>query len=462
LYYEDTSVSESGHLHYALIPHVAEPRVLLIPTPDGWTLPPVHREEFTGWSEMESVSQAACKEWGLSATTLRCLAIQHVDDSLHFLYALEHRDARWQPPDGARWVEREMLADYPLAVPAHRAVIEEWFAWWGSDGPLRVPWYRPGWMDGAVAWLREQAERLGLTLTGAVEQVRSWQRSAILRVPTNEGYLYFKAVPPVFAHEIALTEFLARHYPAHMPHVLAVERQQQWMLMAEVCGTMVEEFDDLDTWQAFLRRYAEMQIEQAQQVGDLLALGVPERRLPHLLAEMDALLEDTEVLRPGPYGFHDAELAQMRGMATQLKDMCAELADYGLPDSLDHGDLWPQQILISNGAPVFIDWSDSSITHPFFSLSFFVDGRDFFWQHIDAGQKLARIPDVHARLVDAYLEPWEQFAPLSRLREAARLAAKLCAVHHALLYHRLILPGMELAWEMQNMLPYHLKRLLES
>src|SRR5213079_169073 len=100
--------------------------------------------------------------------------------------------------------------------------------------PQRVPWFVPGWSDKAGAWIRSQIDRLGLTQTAPVEQLRSWQRSAIWRVSTNGGDCYFKAVPPMFAHEPALMQKLAEQYPTHLPELLAIEQEQGWFLMPDL------------------------------------------------------------------------------------------------------------------------------------------------------------------------------------------------------------------------------------
>lgn len=101
----------------------------------------------------------------------------------------------------------------------------------------------------------------------------------------------------------------------------------------------------------------------------------------------------------------------------------------------------------------FLDWSDSSIAHPFFSLLLFlVEVEDYF----------PKEPGVRDRLRDAYLEPWTIFAPHARLVEAFELAQPLAALHHALAYHQVVLPNMELRWEMELMLPFYLKMLLRT
>ena len=51
---------------------------------------------------------------------------------------------------------------------------------------------------------------------------------------------------------------------------------------------------------------------------------------------------------------------------------CHELAASGVPDSLEHGDLSADEVILGEMGPVFLDWSDGSITHPFLSVAAFL------------------------------------------------------------------------------------------
>lgn len=142
-------------------------------------------------------------------------------------------------------------------------------------------------------------------------------------------------------------------------------------------------------------------------------------------------------------------------MAQRLKTTCAALADYRVPYSLEHGDFHDRQIIMTDTGPMYYDWSDCSVSHPFFSLHLFFAFQDF-------ENCLPDIPDVQARLRDAYLAPWTVYESMERLRAAFELAQHITPVHTALLYHRIILPGMEQRWEMHYMIPWFLKSLVRN
>lgn len=445
--------------YHVVIGRPGEGRLLLLPGAGGWRLPGFSAGERRFWQEIGHVSAWLRGGLGAPATALRCLAIDYSPDEelVSLVYAAALDDPAWAGPPGARWAAPGELPGLPLADGGHRAPMGEWLAWYagGAPPPTRAPWYLPGWHAGAVAWAAEALARAGLPPTGPAEQLRSWQRSAIVRLPTADGPAYLKAVPPVFGHEPALTAALAAADPARFPRPVVIDPERGWLLMRELRGRGLDrlrEDEDVPRWQAALASFAEVQIVTAGRLAELRALGVPERPLATLAARLAPLLADTAATLPGsPAGLSGAELARLRALAPRLQGMADALAGYGLPEALEHGDFWAGQVVAGDEGYGFLDWSDSSLAHPFFSLLLFlVEIEDFF----------PRAPGVRERLRDAYLEPWAARAPGVDLAAAFELAQPLAALHHALGYHAAVLPSFEVRWEMELMLPFYLKMAL--
>ena len=226
------------------------------------------------------------------------------------------------------------------------------------------------------------------------------------------------------------------------------------MLMPDVGGPTLDTLPDVARWEEALRHFARAQISLVDQVEGLLALGCPARPLEQLADHIDALLANTPaMLLDQPGGLSGDQIDALRARAGQFKAMCADLACYDIPETLEHGDFAPGQIVLVGDSYVFIDWSDSSIAHPFFSLNFFSDLTEL-------NHYLPDVPGLRLRLRNAYLEPWSGYEPVDRLIQAYEIAQPLSALHHAVTYHRYILPNMANKWEMQRMLPFYLKKLL--
>lgn len=384
------------------------------------------------WQVCEPVNRPVADDYGIDVVTLRCLARRYESDRIISLYANEYRGE--QLPDGARWITRELISSL-TTPPFTPDDLLGYFDSFTGDHPLRREWYRPGWFARTIAELPVQ-------ITGAVTQLRSWERSTLLKVPGTSGAFYYKGVPIMFAHEPALTAWLAQEYPDCIPAVKAFGAD--WLLMPDYAGTPLTAIADETVWSDAMRVYARLQINTAVRCDQLRALGVPQRGLSWIDQHIDSLLLNETALRVGNYPLNDGEIANVQALVSALHEACAQLQQSSIPETLEHGDLWAGQIIVRDGQTLITDWSDAAITLPFFSLAFF----------------LAETSMPSEPLRHAYLDEWEKFVPgLEAFEAAARL---LAPAYSALRYFVDILPGMENQWEMENMLTYNLRLLLKA
>lgn len=222
--------------------------------------------------------------------------------------------------------------------------------------------------------------------------------------------------------------------------------------MADFGGVSLARVREAGCWATALRRFAEIQIACIPRVAALRALGCPARPVHALPTALDALLAGTAVLLPRPSGGLTAEeIDVLRARVPHLALWCAELAHAPVPETLEHGDFWAGNVAATAAGYVYFDWSDSAIAHPFFSLALFL---------ADAARTFPDDPGIKARLRDAYLAPWVAFAPRDELVRVFALAQRVALLHHAITYHRDILPGMDARWEMERMVPFYLRMLL--
>lgn len=450
--------------YFTLIPHRYEPRLLLLPAEksasDGVKavqLPQFARTRRRFWQEVDHINREVLTRLALEVTTLCCLQLEDnrsLNGEVALVYAMENHSPQWQPPRGAGWYTREDLDTLTFANPDERHYAQAWFAWRESEHAQRVEWYRPGWFWVARAWLLAYIMCIPDVTVEAFTQMRTWQRSSMFKAVPNYGdTIYFKAVPPVFAHEVPLTAWLSNQFPDYFPHVVALDTERHWLLLRDHGKRSLEAVQDIGMWETALRVLARLQIRLSETPDELRALGIPSQTLDETADYLDVLLADETALRAGGF-LDDAAIARLRQQQPQLKAMCAELAACGIPYSLEHGDFYPGQVIVQGDRLVFIDWSDATLTHPFFSyvaLEIFVEN------------EMPQItPEMRARLQAAYLEPWAEFVDQDTLSRTLALARPLAALHTAVRYHRLILPSMESGWEMENMLPYWLSVLLDA
>jgi len=298
-------------------------------------------------------------------------------------------------------------------------------------------WQNPDWQQQAHDWIHTELKHKSIQLMGEIEQPHMYPWSTVMRVPTNEGMLFFKATAAETMYEIALTEKLAGWFPDSMPNLIAIDTAQGWMLMrdgGEPLRAAIRPTQDIKPWEPVITSYAELQIGLAKHVPAILALGIPDHRPAALPALYTQLLTDGEMLRVDQeQGLTSDEFSQLQNLTSRFQQICDDLSAFGIPDSLNHGDFHDGNILLKDGRITFFDWGDASVTHPFVSL------RTFFVS-IEISLKLddyAFTPEM-SQLLDRYLEPWQAYASKEALLSAYRFSKPVASIAKTLAWHQTI------------------------
>ncbi|MEZ4709709.1 MAG: phosphotransferase [Caldilineaceae bacterium] len=268
-----------------------------------------------------------------------------------------------------------------------------------------------------------------MQILAPIELIHQRPWSSFARIITSRGIVYFKAPAPMFAYEAALTEALAQWRPDCSVPVLAIDAANGWILSADA-GTTLRLLDrsvgQIAHWQKILPLHSELQIALVARVPELLALGMPDRRLEQLPQLYAELLETTDSLRIGlTDGLTVAEYARLQAGQDRFAEQCAALVAYNLPETLTHEEVHENNLLLGNGRYIFTDWSDSSVSHPFFAMLVTLRATAH-WLDLDE-----QGPEIQ-KLRDAYLEPWTIFAPRQNLNQALTMAYRLGMVNRAL------------------------------
>ena len=301
-------------------------------------------------------------------------------------------------------------------------------------------WRDEGWLREARAWFIDRLVEAGVDVGHApVEQVRAVPWSTLLRIPTGAGTFWFKANAVGVGHEAGLVTVLARRCPGHVLRPVAVDAERGWLLLPDGGRTMrqVEGASvDLAMWERMLVEYAEMQRAAEPYADELLAAGTPDGRPERLPAVRDALLADRDLLMIGqPDGLTAEQLDALLAGAPAYAALCAELAAFGVPPSLQHDDLHDNNVFAPEapGGPMRVfDWGDSVVGQPFGTLLV----------TLRVVAHLTGLPNGAPellRLRDAYLEPWTDGWDRASLEEACRLALRVGGVLRSDCYRRALL-----------------------
>lgn len=441
--------------HRSIVPHPTNPQVLVVTEGEHWALP---RHET---DDAEAIRALMQERYGLDVTVLGAYTGHFTDSAREepaLIFALETHAISSILPDDARWIGSGELADTPLDAEEQRAALERWIAEAASGGvsAARAPWEHPGWFATATAWIERQVARYGWRPTGPVAQLHARAWSSVLRLPTSGGAVYFKAVTSSFAFEPSLTALLADALPEQSPRVLAIDRDRNRLLLAdagEPIRAHIRATRDPEPYQTMLVAFARFQRALVPRMEQLVATGCPDRRLNRLPGLFTGILQDADTLRVGrPGGLSPEDYARLQ--TNNIADLVARLADFGIPETLVQEDCHPGHWIAGPQGPVFFDWGDTCLGHPFYALMMALR-----WGRLVVGYDAATLDSMR----DAYLAEWEDYGSLEQLRRAYQMAWQLAPLVRALTWHRMVVTQEPSArWQYGDYPPYWLGLFLHG
>jgi phosphotransferase family enzyme len=346
------------------------------------------------WPEVEDVVE-------------RCRVIHGVDVTvLRLLDAVPGDPGGWM--GGAVTYVAELGGAPPTAIETWNSPL--------PDDPLRARWARPGGPAGDVAWADEQLRAADRPRLRPAVQIKTWNLSSIWRLPTADGDVWLKAVPPFFAHEGAVI------------HALAAPSLPPLISFDTLGRTLLEDVRGVDQYRAPVERHAAMidalvglQASAVDRVGEILAVGAPDwRAAPFAVAAADVVERGSGQLDVGERRVLDRLLV---GLDARFR----ALAECGIPDTFIHGDFHTGNVRWTDTGPVIFDWGDCGVGNPLMDLPPF-----------DRNLRDEHRPAARSR----WIEQWTANAPGSDPARAVALIEPIAVVRLAIMYQR-FLDGIE-------------------
>jgi hypothetical protein len=275
--------------------------------------------------------------------------------------------------------------------------------------------------DEVLNWVNAILVEQGIPAVSQITAVREMAWSFVARVSHQRGVWYFKCLPPFFNHELEVTRFLTKLAPNTVANYVASDSERGFLLVEDAGPMFRECFDtgfDASLWLDALSQYAHLQIN-AMSHPMLTKLAIPDRnacRLPELVGfDITRYFEynsddETEQLRP-------EHIETIHRAFRDWGSTIDELYRYGISDTINHGDLHDGNLACAQQVRIF-DWGDVSLTHPFMSL------RSVLSSISRRGNIPERSPQMEP-FIQAYLQPWTQFAPYGELRQMLTHAQKV-------------------------------------
>lgn len=352
------------------------------------------------WPEVHSVIEAARERFAVEVVVLRLVdAVSDTYKGGDVTYLAELVE---EPP-----------GDLGLTPAPANVNVEQ---------PLRASWARPGGVAATIAWADGALAAIGRPRTGSAMQIKTWNLSSILRLPTAEGDVWCKSVPPFLAHEGAIIALVGADEPTLVPPLLASDPPTGTVLLGDVPGD--------DEWEAsearlhtMVRMLVRLQALWIARIDELLAADLPDWRARALTGLVEALTSRPEVR--AQLATH--ELRSLDVLTERLPERLAALDACGIPETLVHGDFHPGNWRFDGHSLVLLDWGDSGVGHPMLDLSAFEEGVS---------------DEVRPRVRATWVDAWRAERPGSDPSRAAELIAPIAALRRAVIYQG-FLDGIE-------------------
>ncbi|WP_158618892.1 phosphotransferase [Legionella qingyii] len=311
--------------------------------------------------------------------------------------------------------------------------------------------------DSALLWAQNHLNQQGYSIQGSSKLIQNTSWAKVYQLATTRGYLYLKQIPESFAIEPNLLLYLRSFFPALVPEVLAHNPNLRCFLMSDRGTPLKKQLAinfQVDLAREALKSCAEIQMGLISQIDSLLALGVPDWRLPNLPELYFKLLDDTEFLIHD--GFTSNERQHLISLHPRFAGLCQQLGQYSIPETIEHSDFHENNILCQAQHLTIIDWGESVLSHPFFSLISFLVNMMRAHQMNDQNK-------TYRQLRDSYLGYWHAFESQERLLNAFALAKRLSPIKYCLSFYRLTqCPGWQAGKRHQGRIAHVLRTFLQS
>ncbi len=281
-----------------------------------------------------------------------------------------------------------------------------------------------------LKWATDYLVANGYSVENLPETVLSTPWSAVIRFSTSTGDIYLKQTPPsiYLSNEPKIIRQLSEQFHASVPVVIASNDDLHCFLMRDAGKTLREtlkaEFKPELLCQA-IKQFAAIQRSTEDHIETFLKLGVPDWRLDKLPILYDQMINLTDFLKEED--ITDQELQILQALSPKFLAQCRLLSDYGIPETLGYHDFHDKNVLIDPNTKImtFVDWSETAIIHPFFSLYNCL-------QQSTTHHGVKEDDQIYRKLQDACFENWSGLATKNQFLEMFTTVKQLWLIYSAL------------------------------
>jgi len=242
----------------------------------------------------------------------------------------------------------------------------------------------------------------------------------------DDRNLWFKAVGEPNTREYALTAELTRRFPAYLPRQVATMPEWNGWVMEDVEGVALNVSESIYHGEQALTALGVMQKDVANDIATLTAMGAKDWTCARIASLLEPFFSDAQCAMQAQTStkarlFSGSELCQLK---QDIKSALDEFMNCGIPETLVHGDIGHGNIIATSRGPVFLDWAETYIGHPFLSS-----------EHLlaDLTRSSSIFAGAQARLRSHYADHWKPYARPAELEDIAALGPAIAAFAYAVI-----------------------------
>jgi aminoglycoside/choline kinase family phosphotransferase len=293
---------------------------------------------------------------------------------------------------------------------------------------------RPATKEQAIEWALDYLASNNKDRIISHEHMTETSYSTVYKIITSKNTFYLKQTPPALSTEFQTLAYLHKQQCSHIPTIIAENKALCCFLM-ESCGDVTlrsffQEQVDLALLNMGIMNYTKIQRSTEHKITESMNLNTPDWRVERvpflyrqLIAQEELLLSD---------GLSKEELAQLNQAYAICTKLCKSLSSYRIPETINHCDFQENNMILDQKTREvsIIDWGETVISHPFFSLCGCLWNMTYFHQ-IKQGDAIYKQLEQHC------ITPWLFLHPAPDLLNALKIAQQLTGIFAALSYKRM-------------------------
>src|SRR5262249_14766421 len=186
-------------------------------------------------------------------------------------------------------------------------------------------------------------------------------------------------------------------------------------LMNEATGTSLESSPGLNAWCRAASSLAELQVASIGYASSILSSGAHDARVAVLLSEVAPFFVEMERLMERQTKTAPRRLSspEIWSVAERLTEAVRRMESAAIPDTLNHFDLNPQNVIARSYECTFLDWAEAAVGNPFFSF-------EYLRQHFL--RTFGDEPDAATTFCESYVNVWRKLLPDRAIELAVEFA----------------------------------------